>query len=83
MPPVSVDLYIDDRLIEKAIEAGHNTTAEEAVTIALEEYIRSHEAPERTSDAETRERMKILDWVGQVNYFDGYDHKELLRQKIR
>lgn len=79
-----LDLHIDDRLIEKAIEAGHHKTAEEALTLALEEYIRTHEAPERPSkDAETRERMKILDWVGQVDYFDDYDHKELRRRKIR
>ena len=79
-----VDLHIDDRLIEKAIEAGQHKTAEEAVTIALEEYIRSHEALERLAeDAEPRERMKILEWVGKVDYFDDYDHKELRRRKIR
>jgi len=81
---VSVDLHIDDRLIAKAIEAGRHETAEEAVTTALEEYIRSHEAPERIAlDAEARERMKILEWVGKVDYFDDYDHKELRRRKIR
>ncbi|HYU35052.1 MAG TPA: type II toxin-antitoxin system VapB family antitoxin [Thermoanaerobaculia bacterium] len=81
---MSVDLHIDDRLIEKAIEAGQHQTAEEAVTTALEEYIRSHEAPELpVDDAEARERMKILEWVGKVDYFDDYDHKELRRRKIR
>ncbi len=81
---MSVDLHINDRLIEKAIEAGQHKTAEEAVTTALEEYIRSHEAPASpTEDADTRERMKILEWVGKVDYFDDYDHKELRRRKIR
>lgn len=81
---MSVDLHIDDRLIEKAIEAGQHKTAEEAVTTALEEYVRSHEAPGRPAeDAEARERMKILEWVGKVDYFDDYDHKELRRRKIR
>jgi hypothetical protein len=81
---MTVDLHIDDRLIEKAIEAGRHKTAEEAVATALEEYIRSHEALERPAvDAESRERMKILEWVGQVDYFDDYDHKELRRRKIR
>jgi len=50
------------------------------VTTALEEYIRSHEAPERPAEnAEARERMKILEWVGKVDYFEDYDHKELRR----
>lgn len=81
---MSVDLHIDDQLIAKAIEAGHHETAEEAVTTALEEYIRSHGAPEHLAGgAEARERMKILEWVGQVDYFEDYDHKELRRRKIR
>lgn len=81
---MSVDLHIDDKLIEKAIEAGRHQTAEEAVATALEEYIRSHDAPERLSaDVESRERMNILEWVGKVDYFDDYDPKELRRRKIR
>ena len=79
---MAVDFHIDDRLIERAIEAGQHKTAEEAVTTALEEYIRSHETPER-AEAEARERMKILEWVGRVDYFDDYDHKELRRRKVR
>lgn len=79
-----MDLHIDDGLIEKAIEAGQHKTAEEAVTTALEEYIRSHEISEGLgADAQARERMKILEWVGRVDYIDDYDPKELRGQKIR
>lgn len=79
-----VDLHIDDSLIAKAVEAGQHGTAEEAVTSALSEYIRSHEAPEpKTGEARPHERLKILEWVGKVDYFDDYDHKELRRRKIR
>jgi hypothetical protein len=78
---MTVDLHIDNRLIEKAIEAGRHQNAEEAVTTALEEYIRSHETPERPgADAEASERRKILEWVGKVEYFEDYDHKELRRR---
>jgi hypothetical protein len=79
---MTLDLHIDNRLIEKAIEAGRHKTAEDAVTAALEEYVQSHETPE-TMDAEARERMKILEWVGKVDYFDDYDPKELRRRKTR
>lgn len=81
---MSVDLHIDDTLLEKAIAAGRHKTAEEAVTTALEEYVRSHDAPEGPAgDPEARERLKILEWVGKVDYFEDYDHKELRRRKIR
>jgi Arc/MetJ family transcription regulator len=80
---MSVDLHIDNRLIEKAIEAGRHKTADEAVTSALEEYVRLRETQgRRAADAETAERMKILEWVGKVDYFDDYDHKAL-RRKLR
>jgi Arc/MetJ family transcription regulator len=80
---MAVDLHIDNRLIEKAIEAGRHKTADEAVTTALEEYVRHREAQEhRAADAEAAERMKILEWVGKVDYFDDYDHKAL-RRKLR
>ncbi len=81
---MTLDLHIDDKLIEKAIEAGRHKTAEDAVTAALEEYVQTHETQESLGmDAEVRERMKILEWVGKVDYFDDYDHKELRRRKIR
>lgn len=78
---MSQDLTLDDRLIEKAVEAGHHATAEEAVTAALEEYIHSHEV-QGAGDTRGQSRLKILDWVGRVEYFDDYDPKELRRQKI-
>jgi Arc/MetJ family transcription regulator len=80
---MSVDLHIDDTLLEKAIEAGGHKTAEEAVTTALEEYVRSHENSEQAGNPEAHERLKILEWVGKVDYFDDYDHKELRRRNPR
>lgn len=81
---MAADLHIDNRLLEKAIEAGRHKTAEEAVTTALEEYVRRREAQgRRVADAEAGERLKILEWVGKVDYFDDYDHKELRRRKLR
>jgi hypothetical protein len=78
---MSQDLTLDDRLIEQAIEAGHHETAEEAVTAALEEYIHSHEV-QGACETRPQGRLKILEWVGRVQYFDDYDPKELRRRKI-
>jgi Arc/MetJ family transcription regulator len=79
--PMTVDLHLDDALISKAIEVGHHETAEEAVSAALQEYVRQHGSiPE---DAQARRRAKILEWVGQVDYYDDYDPIALRRRKIR
>ena len=78
---MSTDLPIDDRLLAKAIEAGHHATAEEAVTTALEEYVHSH--ARGTNDAADRqERLKILELMGKVDYFEDYDPKELRRRNV-
>ncbi len=57
------NLAIDDRLIEEARRIGHHRTKKEAVTAALDEYIRR------------RKQMNILDLFGTVDYHEGYDHK--------
>jgi hypothetical protein len=57
------NLAIDDRLIEEARQIGHHSTKKEAVTAALDEYIRR------------RKQMKILDLFGTIDYHEDYDYK--------
>ncbi|MBZ5523869.1 MAG: type II toxin-antitoxin system VapB family antitoxin [Acidobacteriia bacterium] len=57
------NLAIDDRLIEEARKLGRHRTRREAVTAALEEYIRRHK------------RQAILTLFGSIEYADGYDYK--------
>jgi hypothetical protein len=57
------NLAIDDRLIEEARQIGHHTTKKEAVTAALDEYIRR------------RKQMNILDLFGTIDYHPDYDYK--------
>lgn len=79
---MSTDLHIDDGLLAKAVEAGHHATGEEAVTAALEEYV--HSRAEETNDAADRqERLKILELMGKVDYYEDYDPKELRRRNAR
>jgi hypothetical protein len=56
------NLAIDDRLIEEARQVGHHGTKKEAVTAALDEYIRR------------RKQMQILDLFDTIDYGD-YDYK--------
>ncbi len=64
---MATNLALDDRLIEEAVDIGHHPSKKAAVTAALKEYVK------------TRRRLNILDWVGGVDYYDDYDHKNLRR----
>ena len=64
---MATNLALDDRLIKEAVEIGHHSSKKEAVTAALKEYVKA------------RRRLKILDWMGQIEYYDDYDHKNLRR----
>lgn len=57
------NLAIDDRLIEEARQVGHHRTKREAVTAALEEYVRR------------RQQIQILDLFGIIDYHEDYDPK--------
>lgn len=57
------NLALDDRLIEEARQAGKHKTKKEAVTAALDEYVRR------------RKQMRILDAFGTVTFDPAYDYK--------
>ncbi|MGH2584710.1 MAG: type II toxin-antitoxin system VapB family antitoxin [Dehalococcoidia bacterium] len=60
---MATNLALDDSLIREAQEAGHHKTKREAVTAALEEYVRRHR------------QKQIIELFGQVEYDDSYDYK--------
>jgi hypothetical protein len=66
---MATNLALDDKLIEQAVSLGNHKTKREAVTAALEEYIRH------------RKRLGILEMFGKVDYHPAYDHKKLRRKK--
>jgi Arc/MetJ family transcription regulator len=62
------NLAIDDRLIEEARQVGHHRTKKEAVTAALDEYIRR------------RKQMQILDLFDSIDYHKDYDYQASRRR---
>ncbi len=66
---MATNLALDDRLIEQAVRLGKHKTKKEAVTAALEQYIR----------AKLREGIKDL--IGKVDFHDDFDHKALRRKR--
>ncbi|MBI5490263.1 MAG: type II toxin-antitoxin system VapB family antitoxin [Deltaproteobacteria bacterium] len=66
---MATNLALDDELIEEARKAGGHKTKKDAVTAALQEYVRRREA------------LRILDLFGRVEMDPGYDHKAERRRK--
>jgi hypothetical protein len=64
---MATNLAIDDKLIDEARQIGHHRTKKEAVTAALDEYIR------------WRKQLKILDHFGTIDYDPTYDYKKVRR----
>ena len=60
---MATNLALDDSLIERARKVGKHKTKKEAVTKALQEYIRF------------RLQKKVLDLAGQVDYDPAFDYK--------
>ena len=68
---MATNLALDDDLIEEARRAGKHKTKKEAVTAALDEYVRK------------RQQMRILEVFGTFSIDPSYDYKsERNRNKI-
>ena len=65
---MATNLALDDELIEEARRIGKHATKKDAVTAALDEYIRRRKQPE------------IVKLFGTVDYGRGYDHKSNRRR---
>ena len=63
------NLAIDDRLIEAARRAGGHRTKKEAVTAALDEYVKH------------RRQLRLLSQFGTVDYDPAYDYKVERRRR--
>ena len=60
---MATNLALDDHLIEEARRAGGHKTKKEAVTAALDAYVRRHK------------QMQILDAFGTVDFDPAYNYK--------
>jgi predicted CopG family antitoxin len=63
------NLALDDQLIELARKLGHHRTKKEAVSAALDEYIRR------------RKQLEVLSLFGSVDYDPVYEYKRERRSK--
>jgi hypothetical protein len=62
---MATNLAIDDKLIDEARRIGDHKTKKEAVTAALDEYIRR------------RKQLEILDHFGTIDFDPDYDYKKM------
>jgi len=68
---MATNLALDDKLIEEARKIGGHRTKKEAVTKALEDYVRRHK------------QLAILDDFGTVDFDPNYDYKAERKRKNR
>lgn len=61
---MATNLALDDKLIVRALTAGHHKTKKEAVTAALKEYI-AH-----------KEQLNIFKLLGRIDFDAEYDYKK-------
>ena len=66
---MAANLAINDRLIAEAQKLGHHRTKKEAVTVALDEYIRRHK------------QQQIVSLFGTIDYDEAYDYKRECRKR--
>ena len=66
---MATNLALDDKLIEKAQRSGKHKTKKEAVTAALEEYVRR------------RKQLRILNAFGSFEFDPDYDYKAERRKR--
>ena len=65
---MATNLALDDRLIEHARKIGKHKTKKDAVTAALQEYIRS------------RKQERILSLFGSIEFDSEYDYRKERRR---
>jgi Arc/MetJ family transcription regulator len=66
---MATNLALDDKLIESARRAGHHKTKREAVTAALDEYVRY------------RRQLDAVRQFGTFDFDPTYDYKAARRRK--
>ncbi len=66
---MATNLALDDRLIEEARRTGRHKTKKEAVTAALQEYVRR------------RRQLRLLKLFGTIDYDPTYDYKAARRRR--
>jgi hypothetical protein len=64
---MATNLAIDDALIEEAKRVGKHKTKREAVTAALDEYIR------------WRKQLEIINHFGTIDFDPNFDYKKMRR----
>ncbi|MGD0479298.1 MAG: type II toxin-antitoxin system VapB family antitoxin [Terracidiphilus sp.] len=62
---MATNLDIDDKLIDEARRVGNYRTKKEAVTAALDEFIRR------------RKQLEILDHFGTIDFAPEYDYRKM------
>jgi hypothetical protein len=62
------NLKLDEKLIREAVELGHFKTKRQGINAALAEFV------------ERRQRFRILDLAGKIEFDPGWNYKRMRRR---
>ncbi len=62
------NLKLDEKLVREAVKLGHFKTKRQAVNAALAEFVGR------------RQRLRILDLAGKIEFDPGWDYKRMRRR---
>ena len=62
---MATNLVVDEKMVEAAVKLGHFKTKQEALNVALSEFV------------QRRNRLRILELAGKIEFQPGWDYKKL------
>ncbi len=68
---MTTSVALDDKLIQKAVNAGKHKTKKAAVVAALNEYVK------------LKKRIGVFDLIGKIDYDPAYDYKAERRRNTK
>jgi hypothetical protein len=66
---VATNLDLDDKLIREAVKLGKFKTKKEAVTAALNEFVKK------------RQQASLIELFGTIDFREGWDYKQMRKRR--
>ena len=66
---MATNVMVDDKMVKEAVKLGHFKTKQEAMNVALTEFV------------QRRNRLRILELAGKIEFRPDWDYKKMRGQR--